>query len=721
VLVVLLVVVGGVSIGILGGRSSAEVLDSVPFTKVEQGYLPVEIEERGAVFDMKPLEVMNEVEGWTTLLEIVDQGTIITQEDVDNGMVLVKFDTAELEEEENDRSIDVYEAEASYTQAKEALDIQIKQNESDIAAAELKVRFARMDLDKYLGAELAALALEQGLEAINIRQRALQETQLILGRELCMEVFGQVCEEQVSEDRIALGGEARQRLRKLSSDVQLKKLDLTKAANSLTSSRQLAAEDYISRSELERDELSVQGLTVELQKAKENLRLFRRFELPKEAERLFSDCSEFKRDYERVLARTRSELAQKEARLKSRERSLALEKSRLEKVRESLEKAIIRAPKAGTVVYGSNRDSRYDDPVSAGSSVQEGKVILRIPDVKSLSVRVNINEKFKDWVKPGQKALISVEALPGKLLQGRVAKISPMASTTQARLNPDDKVYETEIALLTPPDRFIPGMSATARIIVAELEDALYLPVQAVLKESGAQAVWLKTPNGPEPRLVETGYLAGKYIEITAGLQEGELVYLAPPEERDDEKLAELIAQAEEARGEEGGWGGRGGEEAEDFGDEAFGDEDFASGGSDDQSGGGDWSRSEGRSGGGTASEGGRRSGGGRGGRGGGRGRRGGRGSRPEGAEGGGRPERPAGEPDAAPAADGAQGDEATSEYMNGDQIDWPKVGAAMQGLQGEEAGKKWQEILDSLPEEARTQAEAMARQRQGGGADGAQ
>ena len=62
---------------------------------------------------------------------------------------------ATLREQLTQRQIDFTTEDASYAQAKEAYDIQVKQNESDITAAELKVRFALMDFQKYLGETLA--------------------------------------------------------------------------------------------------------------------------------------------------------------------------------------------------------------------------------------------------------------------------------------------------------------------------------------------------------------------------------------------------------------------------------------------------------------------------------------------------------------------------------------------------------------------------------------
>ena len=86
---------------------------------------------------------------------IVDEGTYITPEDVENGKILVELDSSDLTEQLAQREIDFASAQASYAEAKEAYDIQLKQNESDITAAELKVKFGLMDLQKYLGAVVA--------------------------------------------------------------------------------------------------------------------------------------------------------------------------------------------------------------------------------------------------------------------------------------------------------------------------------------------------------------------------------------------------------------------------------------------------------------------------------------------------------------------------------------------------------------------------------------
>jgi HlyD family secretion protein len=193
--------------------------------------------------------------------------------------------------------------------------------------------------------------------------------------------------------------------------------------------------------------------------------------------------------------------------------------------------AKITAPQPGRVVYESTTNSwrRSRDPIRPGTRVWQNQTILVIPDLNTLSARVNVHETDIEKVKVGQPALISVEALPGQSLKGHVAQVSPVASAAQAWLNPDIKVYDTDVALDDRPEGLTPGMSATAEIIVAELKNVLQIPVKAVTTHRGKRVCWVKGAQGPELREIECGHFTEENVEIKDGLREGELVYVEPP------------------------------------------------------------------------------------------------------------------------------------------------------------------------------------------------
>ncbi len=496
---------------VLAADSAAEL---IPTVAVARGDFTVSVTERGAVYSMEPLELKSEVESWNTLLEIVDEGTVVTEKDVEKGMILARLDSSALEQQESNRLTSLYGAEAAYAQAQADCEIQGLQNESDMAAAELNAEFAHMELEHYLGADLAAEALKGGGDLADL------------------------------PDDPRLGGKAEQKLRQYSSWVELAKEQLLRAQERLRWTKELYQKGYTSRNELMADELAVATRTSEVQAAEEGLQLFNRYDLPKEAEQRCSDCVESARELERVQARASSRLGQAEAQLRSAEAALGLEREGLQKVRDNIGKCIIRAPRPGQVVYGARSDPIWyrtgDMAIRPGVMIEENRIIVRMPDPSSLVALVNIPEGDIQKVEVGQPALITLEAVPDRTFAGRVTKVSPVASSEEASINPEAKVYPTEVALEESPEHFIPGMSATIEIIAARLTDVLYVPAQAVTRYQDYSICWVQGAEGPELREVQVGHRSDVFVEIEGGLNAGERVYLAPPGEMAGESLTQI-------------------------------------------------------------------------------------------------------------------------------------------------------------------------------------
>ncbi len=513
----LVVVVGALGLTLLaapGANSEEKVLRKA---EVKRGDLTVSVTEGGTLRALKSLEIKNQVEGdRRTIVELVDEGTEITPQDVADGMVLVKLDSSDLEERESQQQIRFYNSEAAYKGAVEDLAIQEKQNESDVSIAELKVKFARMELERYLGKDLAGQVLQERMEFTNL-----------------------------AEDE-RLGGTAKQELRNLDSKVLLASAGLSNQVEKLGWTEKLNTQGYVGRNELTSDQLEKDRLEVDKQKAAEDLNLFKLYTLPKDAEQRYSDYQEANRELERVQARARSALAQKEANLKSTEASYKLDKERLEKLNGNVEKCTIRAPQPGHVVYPGSSNPWHRQQIREGERVWQNQEILSIPDMSTIAARVNVHETDVDKVKAGQDALISVEALPGKSFPGKVVNVSPVASAEAAWLNPDIKVYETDISLNSVPPGLTPGMSTTAEIIIARLTSVLYIPIEAVTTHEEHRVCWVDKPGGPELRTIQTGYFTEKFVEAKEGLQEGEVVYIDAPQELPEEETGTQPARLAE-------------------------------------------------------------------------------------------------------------------------------------------------------------------------------
>jgi len=496
----------GIYLGSRGSKADRDITDALTYT-VRRGDLTVSVLEGGVIKALESLEIKSEVEGQTRILSIVPEGTYITEKDVEEGKILVELDSSELEEKRSQQEISFQSAKASYTNARESFEIQKQQNDSNIALAKLDVKFARMDLEHYLGKELAEALIEKAQEGGEVD-------------------FEQLC----GSDE--LRGAARQEKSKLENSVTLAREELSRAEDKLGWTQKLAEKQYVSAEELEADKLAVARRRRELQLAEAALELLLKYELPKKAEQLYSNYEEAKRELLRVEAKARSQIAQAEAELKSKEAAYKLQKERLERLVRGIENCVIRATKPGLVVYASTLDPRrfQNNPIQEGFVVRERQSMITMPNMSTLAVEVNIHETDIGKVRVGQPARITVEALPGKTFRGRVARISVMANSEHRWLNPDIMVYSTDVAIEDIPPDLKPGGSATAEIIVEELKNVLFVPIQAVTTSAGQKVCWVVGASGPELRRVEIGHFTDKYVEIKSGLKEGDKVLLSPPE-----------------------------------------------------------------------------------------------------------------------------------------------------------------------------------------------
>jgi len=515
--VILAVVAGGVVLFMSFDQRSANSAaagNKPGIYTVRRGDLPITVTESGDIKALNSMDIQSEVEGQTTIISIVDEGTNITPEDVNN-KVLVELDSSNIKEKLTQQEITFLTAEASLTEAKESLDIQIKQNDSDIKAGEMKVRFALMDLQKYLGEAVAGKLISVG--ATNPGGEDIKTASLI--------------------NDPNLGGGSVQKLRELTDDITLAESRFEQASNTLMWTQKLYDKKYVAETELKGDQLAMQSSKIQMERARTALELFRRYEFPKEAEKLLSDHSEAERELERIKAGARSKLAQAQAKLDSNKAKHSLEKERLEKLQKQFGACTIKAPVPGQVVYSSStmdRWARRNNPIEIGAVVRERQKIISIPDTSKMKAEIKIHETWVDKVQPAQQAKITIAAFPDKTFTGKVLKKAPLAAPEEW-LNPDLKVYATDVSIDGTHDFLKTGMTAKVEIIINELKDVISVPIQTVLNSRGKKVCFVLNGSTHEQRQVETGAFNDSFVEIKSGLAEGDKVLLNPPRLTDAE------------------------------------------------------------------------------------------------------------------------------------------------------------------------------------------
>ncbi len=324
----------------------------------------------------------------------------------------------------------------------------------------------------------------------------------------------------LSKDK-RLGGQAALERERLRTEIMLDQEGLLMAKKSLEGSKKLLENDFITEMDLESEQLNYTRKQIDLRMKEENERLFMRYDFPKLAEEAFAQYEEALRKLDQVQKTTVTRLGAANVDVVSAEKRLLYRKEAKEQNEEQIDKYKILAQTEGLVVY-QQRDWD-EEPIREGLMVREGMTLIHIPDITQMAISTNIPESVIKKVELGQKVDIKIEAGPNEIIEGVVYRVGALPSNKSRYMNPDLKLYETIVSIKETYEWLKPGMTAEIDIYIKDLENVLFVPMQAVTTHQGNRVCYLA--NG-ERRAVETGEFNEKYIEIKSGLNDGDEVLL---------------------------------------------------------------------------------------------------------------------------------------------------------------------------------------------------
>ena len=257
------------------------------------------------------------------------------------------------------------------------------------------------------------------------------------------------------------------------------------------------------------------------------------------------------------LAQARSQREQTAAQLSAAQRRVAQAKAVLAQYSDMLHKFDSYAPLDGVV---TNLPVREGETVVPGVTNLAGSNIMTIADMSLITAEVKVDETDIVSVALGQKADISIDAIPNKTFKGHVTEIgntailrsTGLAASQSAVSSQEAKDFKVVVAMDNPPEEIRPGLSCTAKITTATRKNALTIPIQALTirqkgdlevkpkNTSGAMAATKLTPaqekarkeevqgvfviagGKAEFRKVDTGITGATDIEVLSGLKEGD-------------------------------------------------------------------------------------------------------------------------------------------------------------------------------------------------------
>ncbi len=191
---------------------------------------------------------------------------------------------------------------------------------------------------------------------------------------------------------------------------------------------------------------------------------------------------------------------------------------------------VVTAPAGGTV---TNLSVQLGDKVTAGSmggapltaaAAAPAKPVLTIANLQNYSVELSLNEVDIPKVKQGQKAHISLDAIPDKDFKGLVTHVDAVGMN-----NAGIVTFNVLVTIDNPDARIRPGMTANVEIEVDKAEKVLTVPNSAIKPYKGKKAVQVLNKKTKEPDYVpvEVGIKSTERTEIKSGISEGTQVVTA--------------------------------------------------------------------------------------------------------------------------------------------------------------------------------------------------
>ncbi len=187
--------------------------------------------------------------------------------------------------------------------------------------------------------------------------------------------------------------------------------------------------------------------------------------------------------------------------------NLAQANAALRRAREVQRNATITSPVTGFVV-----ERNYD----AGAMPGDLPIVV-VADLRQMKLEAGVSELEAGRLRQGMKARVAVQAKPGETFAGQLVAIAP-------EVDERNRHFKIEVRVPNDTRMLLSGMYATARIIEATSVNAVLVPKEALTTKDGKRVVQRVTGDTVTAVAVVEGLSDGQRVQITSGLNAGDLV-----------------------------------------------------------------------------------------------------------------------------------------------------------------------------------------------------
>jgi HlyD family secretion protein len=439
---------------------------------VQLGSFDVSIPTSGELAAQNRINIHNQLESGAVIIELVDEGS-----NVDKGDVLLRLNDESIKNDIRNSEINVTSARDNYETAIASVAIAEKRRDSDLSVKQLSIDLADLALAAWREGEVVA------------RRQGLQLT------------------------------------------LQTAEKNHSRLLKKYESSVKLYEQKFLSKDELDQDEISLLNANAALKKAQLDIEVYENYTFKQEKQKKESDLQQARDELERATARYELELKSSQGNLVAKENHLLRQEEHLEKRNQQLDLCVVRSPASGMVVYATSLGERREqgEPLRVGKSLYRNELVMTIPDSSRMNAMAKVNEALSGLVAKGQRATIVCDAYPDIVFSGEVFSVGILATGGGWR-DPNRRDYTVEVNIDNPNQVSLkPSMRCTAEIFVERVQNVLFVPIHAIHRNGSVVWVWVKDSGGFAQREIVPNRFSESYVEVSSGLEEGDAVLLREP------------------------------------------------------------------------------------------------------------------------------------------------------------------------------------------------
>ena len=209
-------------------------------------------------------------------------------------------------------------------------------------------------------------------------------------------------------------------------------------------------------------------------------------------------------------------------------------KNNLEDANEVLSKLNVISKGSGVAIIRKNWST--GNKWQVGDQPWSGMPIIDLPDLRELRAETEINEVDISKIKTEQEVEIKLDAFSDTVYTGRVKEIAGLAKYKDEEKKSKVKIFPVKILIEGASKNLMPGMTVSCKIIVDKIDDVLFIPLEAIIKEENKDFIYQQSGGSFKKREVTVGLANNDYIIIKEGLKEGDVIALSDPFKEDNEK-----------------------------------------------------------------------------------------------------------------------------------------------------------------------------------------